>query len=130
MRKPLTAARFESSLKSHQRNQIDVSSTRDESNVLGLPTSAGTSRFKDTVVYQSSSKVRGPASIGSFPMGISNYYSYQQSMLRPPENLNNLYGSYTGSYGKHYAASFNGTFRNRSSMNTMLISGTTREEHN
>lgn len=48
-----------------------------------------------------------------------------------PENLNNLYASYHGTYAKEYQASYDGTFRGRSTQaGTAFKSRTTREDNN
>ena len=81
-------------------------------------------------VYNSASKRGGANSIGSYHLSNQNYLSYNSALPLAPENLNNLYASYNGTYAKTYIPSFNGTFRNRSCMNSILLQGTTREENN
>lgn len=70
---------------------------------------------------------------------MSNYLPMSQGAKRTrfhvqpkqPENLNNLYASYQGSYAKQYQPSYNGTFRSRSTAaGTAFKSQTTREDNN
>jgi hypothetical protein len=80
----------------------------------------------------------GPGFPGGRPH-MANYMPMSQGAKRTrfhaqpkqPENLNNLYASYQGIYGKMYQPSFNGTFRSRSTATgTAFKSQTTREDHN
>ena len=70
---------------------------------MNLPTSVGTSTM---ISSMNPSKLRD-----------HTIYTHSQGSKRPghipPENHNNLYGSYYGQYSKSYVPSFNGTFDNR-----------------
>lgn len=49
---------------------------------------------------------------------------------KQPENLNQLYGSYTGSYAKQYQPSYDGSLRRSTAAGTTFKSHTTREDNN
>jgi len=70
---------------------------------MNLPTSAGTSTM---ISSMNPSKLRD-----------HTIYTHSQGSKRPghipPENHNNLYGSYYGQYSKSYVPSFSGAFDNR-----------------
>lgn len=81
-----------------------TSSTHAGTSILS---SINPAKMRDLTIYDST--------LGSKRMGHN-----------PPDNLNNMYGSYFGYYSKSYAPSYDGTFRSRSLMKKV----NTREKNN
>mmetsp|Transcript_11117 Transcript_11117/g.18653 ORF Transcript_11117/g.18653 Transcript_11117/m.18653 type:complete len:194 (+) Transcript_11117:1520-2101(+) len=55
---------------------------------------------------------------------------HMRQNLKAPENLNNLYGSYSGFYSKSFKDAYNGVFKHFTPNRNMVVSGTTRERDN